>query len=101
MAKTLYSPALVWSTEDLDMAVERLHESNNITDGTLTNYECLSQDQRLSILADIFDNIEGYLMEHINDLITDQFFQEFKDNLPIPDPTPTKPKFIGKNLGLV
>jgi hypothetical protein len=76
--KQVKSSAFIWSTEDLDMNLERLFESDNITK---EQYDTISQssiEDRHILLDSIIEGIEEYLMEHINELITNGLYDHIK-----------------------
>ena len=72
---------LVWSTDDLDTQAERLHDSENISDQDFTSYNSLTPKEKLVILEGILEDVEDYLMEHINNLICDGLHDHFRENL--------------------
>ena len=74
--KQIKSSAFIWSTEDLDLNLERLLDS--ITQEQYDSIAKSSIEDKHMLLESIIEGAEEYLMEHINNIITDGLYDHIK-----------------------
>jgi hypothetical protein len=74
--KQIKSSAFIWSTEDLDLNLERLLDS--ITQEQYDTIAKSSIEDKHMLLESIIEGAEEYLMEHINNIITDGLYDHIK-----------------------
>ena len=74
--KQIKSSAFIWSTEDLDLNLERLLDS--ITQEQYDTIAKSSIEDKHMLLESIIEGAEEYLMERINNIITDGLYDHIK-----------------------